>query len=62
MALRRSYVAEDPLYFHGQFTGTDTMYLSDLPYHGTTACAERTYRQAEINAAPEEKPWWKFWD
>ena len=42
VALRRSYVAEDPLYFSGQFTGVDTMYISDLPYHGTTECRERT--------------------
>ena len=41
-ALHRSYVAEDPLYFTGQFTGSDTMYISDLPYHGTTECRERT--------------------
>ena len=42
-ALRRSYVAEDPAYFVGRFTGSDTMYISDLPYHGTTPCKERSY-------------------
>jgi hypothetical protein len=44
MALRREYVAEDPLYFEGAFTGADTMYPSDLPFHGTTACEDLTYR------------------
>ncbi len=31
-ALDRSYVAEDALYFNGQYTGQDTVYLSDVPY------------------------------
>ena len=31
-ALARSYVAEDPLYFNGQYTGQDTVYLSDVPF------------------------------
>jgi len=43
-ALRREYVAEDPLYFEGPFSGTDTMLISDLPYHGVTECEDRTYR------------------
>lgn len=43
-ALKREYVAEDPLYFEGSFRGTDTMLLSDLPYHGTTECEDRTHR------------------
>jgi len=44
MALRREYTAEDALYFEGPFRGADTMLISDLPYHGTTACDDRTYR------------------
>lgn len=43
-ALRREYVAEDPLYFEGQFRGSDTMLPSDLAFHGTTECEDRTYR------------------
>jgi len=43
-ALRREYTAEDPLYFDGQFRGSDTMLVSKLPYHGTTDCEDRTYR------------------
>jgi hypothetical protein len=44
MALRREYTAEDPRYFEGTFRGSDTMLPSDLPFHGTTACEDRTYR------------------
>ena len=44
MALRREYVAEDPHYFEGQYSGSDTVLVSDLPYHGTTECDDRTYR------------------
>jgi hypothetical protein len=44
--LRREYTAEDPLYFAGQYAGADAVLLSDLPYHGTTECEDRTYRDA----------------
>jgi len=37
-ALRRAYVAVDPEYFEGEFRGEDTVYFSELPYHGTTPC------------------------
>jgi len=32
MALRREYTAEDPLYFVGQHTGSDTLYIADAPF------------------------------
>ncbi len=32
MALTREYTAEDPLYFIGEHTGSDTLYAADLPY------------------------------
>ena len=32
MALTRAYTAEDPLYFVGQLTGSDTLYVADAPY------------------------------
>jgi hypothetical protein len=48
-ALKREYTAEDPLYLVGQYRGTDTVYISDLPYHGTTECVERTYRESAAN-------------
>lgn len=63
MALQRSYVASDPEYIIGEFTGSDTMYVSDLPYHGTTRCEERTHSAAgSAGAEAEVKPWWKLWD
>lgn len=63
LTLARSYAAEDPAYFVGEYAGADAVLPSDLPYHGTTVCEDRTYREA--SAAAEEKPWymfWKFWD
>ena len=33
MALTRNYVAEDPVYLKGQFTGSDTMFVADAPYN-----------------------------
>ena len=56
VALRRSYAAEDPLYFTGQFTGADTMYISDLAYHGTTECQERVDPPNANGKRTEEKP------
>jgi len=35
-ALTRSYVADDPLYFKGQYTGLDTVFVSEVPYLGTS--------------------------
>jgi hypothetical protein len=32
MALTRSYVAEDPVYLKGKYTGSDTIYVADAPY------------------------------
>ncbi|HVY66396.1 MAG TPA: DUF6152 family protein [Gammaproteobacteria bacterium] len=73
-ALRREYVAEDPLYFSGQYKGADTVYLADLPYE-TPSCEDLSYatdrgtRAAERSeaqtapqpAAPAARPWWLFW-
>ena len=64
LALKRDYVAEDPAYFVGDFKGTDTVYISDLPYHGTTPCKEteaRASASASAKPAPAAKPWWMFW-
>jgi hypothetical protein len=41
--LRRSYVAEDPLYFEGQYKGSDVVYPSDLPYQ-QTPCDDRSFK------------------
>jgi hypothetical protein len=44
--------------------------ISDLPYHGTTECEDRTVRRAAdastpatatTSAAEEDAPWWMFW-
>ena len=41
LALTRTYIADDPLYFVGEYRGGDTVFISDLPYHGTTECHDR---------------------
>lgn len=62
MALSRVYTAEDPLYFEGEHTGGDTVFPSDLPYHGTTECEDRTHLGAgAADAAEDTSPWWMFW-
>jgi hypothetical protein len=70
MALTRAYVAQDPVYFVGDYRGSDTIYVADLPY-APDACKELTFvdysaeqsRQAAPEAAaPPAKPWWKFWE
>ena len=39
MALAREYTAEDPLYFVGQHTGSDTLFVADSPF-AVHACRE----------------------
>jgi hypothetical protein len=41
MTLRRSYVAEDPVYFVGQYAGSDTVLIADVPYE-PRPCKELT--------------------
>lgn len=65
MSLTRTYTAEDPLYFVGSYQGADTVFISDLPYHGTTPCRDRLSEERAETARPQAKPWWmlwKFWD
>jgi hypothetical protein len=70
MALTRSYAAEDPVYFTGQFTGSDTILVADAPFDpepcdelGFVDFAEMNERRErlmqEVQAAP--RPWWRFW-
>jgi hypothetical protein len=33
MALTRSYVAEDPVYLKGKYTGSDTIFIADAPFN-----------------------------
>jgi hypothetical protein len=49
LALKREYTAEDPRYLVGQYAGMDTVFVSNLPYHGTTPCADRTRRDPAQN-------------
>jgi hypothetical protein len=75
LALRREYVADDALYFTGQFRGADTAFVADLPYEPPT-CNDLSYKtgagtaavepgaeNGPAEAAPEApaKPWWMFW-
>lgn len=61
MTLRRTYTAEDPLYFEGQYTGADAVLPSDLPFHGTTECEDRTYVDPNMQVESDDAPWWMFW-
>lgn len=61
LALSREYVAEDPLYFEGEYTGSDTVYPSDLPYTGTTECEDRTLEPRAAAGGEDDAPWWMFW-
>jgi hypothetical protein len=71
-ALRREYVATDPLYFTGEYRGTDAVYPADLPYEAPS-CNDLSYKTGQgtlaaqgddVPAAPAAapaKPWWMFW-
>jgi hypothetical protein len=71
VAITRSYTAEDPLHFVGQLTGSDTIFVADVPY-SPDPCNELTFVDFDGQAAaaapepaaapPPAKPWWKFWD
>jgi hypothetical protein len=57
-ALRRTWVAEDPQYFEGQYTGSDVVHASDVPYQ-PTPCEDLSYKSpspAEGGGAP-----WLVW-
>jgi hypothetical protein len=78
IGITRAYTAEDPKYFVGALTGSDTIYVADVPYspdpcneltfvdYSREAGAGRTTEAAapapEPPAAAPAKPWWKFWD
>ena len=44
--LRREWMAEDPLYFEGQYTGADVVHLSDVPYQ-ETPCEDLSYKSSD---------------
>ena len=55
MALTREYVAQDPVYFVGDYRGSDTIQVADVPY-SPDACKELTFvdysAEAEHRTAP----------
>jgi hypothetical protein len=67
-ALTRTYVAEDPLYFTGQFAGSDTIFPADLPF-APDPCTELTFVDFSLEGQPAgtaplapSRPWWRFWN
>jgi hypothetical protein len=44
-ALRRSWVADDPAYFEGQYTGSDVVYVSEVPYQ-PAPCEDLSYKSS----------------
>jgi len=50
MALTRSYIAEDPVYLKGKYTGSDTILVADAPYN-PGACKELNF----IDYSKEQK-------
>jgi Family of unknown function (DUF6152) len=65
--LMRSYVAEDPVYISGTYSGSDMLAPADIPY-SPDECNELTFvdyskeRQSPPETPAAAKPWWKFWD
>lgn len=51
MALTREYVAEDPVYFNGEYRGEDTIYVADVPYSPDT-CKELTFVDYSAEGQP----------
>jgi hypothetical protein len=43
--LTRSWVAEDPLYFEGEYTGRDVVHVSDVAYQ-RTPCEDLSYKSS----------------
>jgi hypothetical protein len=44
-ALHRRWVAEDPEYFEGQYSGSDVVYVSDVPYR-PIPCEDLSYKSS----------------
>jgi imidazolonepropionase-like amidohydrolase len=52
-ALRRSFVATDPQYFRGEYRGSDTVYVADVPYQ-PIPCNDQSYKS---DGEPSRLPW-----
>jgi hypothetical protein len=51
--LRREWMAEDPRYFEGEYTGADVVHLSDVPYQ-ETPCEDLSYKSSDdVNTVEE---------
>jgi hypothetical protein len=48
-ALTRDWMAEDALYFEGQYTGSDKVHLSDVPYQ-PVPCEDLSYKALSADA------------
>jgi hypothetical protein len=57
-SLTRSWVAEDPLYFEGEYTGRDVVHISDVAYQ-RTPCADLSYKSSDddTGVAPQVLLW-----
>jgi hypothetical protein len=55
LALRRDYVATDPVYFVGQYAGSDTVLVADVPYEAHP-CSELAPEFAPGSAPPSGSP------
>ena len=56
-ALRRQFVATDPLYFEGEYRGADTVYVSDVPFQ-VTPCDDRSFKTSSAGLVPTRWPLW----
>jgi hypothetical protein len=52
-ALRRSFVATDPMYFRGEYRGADTVYVADVPYQ-PIRCEDQSYKS-------DSRSWLSSW-
>jgi hypothetical protein len=52
MALRRDYVAEDPVNFTDQYAGTDIVMPADAPF-AEDRCEELSYRNYSLQGDKE---------
>ena len=55
MALRREYVAQDPVYFVGDYKGSDTVHVADAPY-SPDPCKELTFVDYSTPASQRAAP------
>jgi Family of unknown function (DUF6152) len=51
MALTRTYIAEDPVYLKGKYTGSDTVFIADAPFN-PGKCQELNF----IDYSKQQKP------